>query len=56
LIEQFKLNTLQKTVIKAPGYYLFTKKRAVIPMDIFKVPGKDKDDGMEFGVDLEDIS
>lgn len=27
--------------MKVPGFYLFTKKKAVIPMDIFKRPGQE---------------
>ena len=39
LIKQFKTNIDNNTVMKVPGFYLFTKKKAVIPMDIFKRPG-----------------
>lgn len=42
-------------MVKLPGYYIFTKNKLVIPLDIFKVENTEKDKGRtqsEFDIDV----
>jgi len=51
LIETFQDRTKSGELVKLHGFWVFTQKKAIIPLDIFKVPEKDKNvSGHEYGI------
>ena len=44
MTEIFKNGVKNKESMKLPGFYIFTQKKAIIPLDVFKVPALEKKD------------
>ena len=44
MTEIFKNGLKNKESMKLPGFYIFTQKKAIIPLDVFKVPALEKKD------------
>ena len=42
LIEHFQDGTKNGQLVKLNGFWVFTQKKAIIPLDVFKVPEKEK--------------
>ena len=57
MTEDFKAEVKEKKAMKLHGFYVFTQKKGIIPLDVFKVPAIERnEDEFDVGVADENVA